>query len=247
MANTAFHSEISGITPAIAERLTAGSDTEVIYSGRNRLVAFEHDGRRYVAKMFSRRIKNGLLYMLRESKAKKSFNNAKELLRRGISTPAPRAYYECRGLLNYLNEACYICDYEDSIPLCDAITGYGDLCLKAFAAFVATLHDRGILHYDLNNTNVRVTVGSDNEFHFSLIDLNRMKFHEPGEQIPLRECFDNLTRFSGFDKGFMTFACEYLRARNLDESLLKELAWIKICHDRAVDRKGALKRFFRKH
>ena len=218
----------------------------VLHAGRNAIYRVRYYDYDLVKKEFGSRFKNEIVYALRSSKAKRSYYNACELLRRDISTPAPRAYIETRGRFNTLKESAYICDDMPSIPLCEVIETYGDVCLTAFAAFVAELHEKGILHHDLNNTNVRVNIDDDNNFLFSLIDLNRMTIFETERQIPPRLCFKNLTRFSGFDDGFIYFAKEYLKYRNLDERYLNKLIKIKKSHDKSVNYKLALKRFIKR-
>lgn len=219
---------------------------EVIYAGRNRLVATDFCGSRVVVKQFASGTKKRLVYAVFKSKAHKSFCNATELLVRGIDTPQPVGYVEIRGTSNTLVDSYYICKYDDKMSLIDALQEYGRPCLSAFAAFVALLHEKGVVHKDLNNTNVRVAYGEGN-FSFSLIDLNRMTISPKGKSVSPGVRFKNLCRFSSYDDDFVFFLREYLRYANLPDTLLPKAISAKKRHDAHVDFKKKLKHPFRKH
>lgn len=208
------------------------TDGKVIFSGRNTIKLINIDGHEVVVKRFRRPdlIKKIVYTFFRKSKAYRSYHNAKEIVARGFSTPAPIEYIETKryGLIDY---CYYICERNDDPPIEDLIDRNDwshDLAL-AFAKFAAQLHDKGILHHDLNDTNVRY----DADFRFSLIDLNRMTFYPVGEEVPLKLCLDNLTRFTGRMDLFEFVVRKYARCRNLDEEVTASLALkIKNTHDR---------------
>ena len=70
------------------------NEGKVIYKGRNELRVFEYQGQEYVVKSFKKPILiNRIVYgILRPTKAKRSYNNALELLHIGICTPQPIGY-----------------------------------------------------------------------------------------------------------------------------------------------------------
>lgn len=214
---------------------------EIIYKGRNEIIRITFNNCDIVVKQFGKSVKNGIVYSFRKSKAKKSFENALTLLERGILTPRPLMWSERRSRSNYLLESCYICDYVETLSLCEAIDIYNEICIVAFAEFVASLHEKGILHHDLNNTNVRVKVDSQDRLTFSLIDLNRMTFYESGDKIPIKKRFANICKFSSFDDSFVLFAENYIRFAQIAPGLTKDLFKIKSDHDHAVDRKKKFK------
>lgn len=218
---------------------------EPIHNGRNVLWLAKWNEGLVVVKDFGRPKLAGLEYCMRKSKARRSYENALCILKRGVATPTPIAYREKRSLLtNRLISCSYICEYEQSKTLRD----YYDTCtpafMKSFAAFVALLHEKGIRHDDLNNTNVRVQE-CGGTFSFSIIDLNRMRIYPDGEMVPLDECFGNITRFSCLDRNFELFVKEYLSVRNLPSSLMSKAIDAKKRHDKTVDTKKALKRLFK--
>lgn len=98
--------------------------------------------------------------------------------------------------------------------------------LDEFARFTALLHSKGILHHDLNATNVRVTV-KDTKVTFSLIDINRMKFASKAVSFSLQEKLENLTRFSNFDTSYRHFITTYIKYSNLPTEIIKTALEIK--------------------
>lgn len=230
----------------LSDIIRSSARGEVIYSGRNKLIACRHNGQRMVLKHFSSGMKNRLVYSIFKSKARRSFEHATVLAARGIDTPGPVGYAEYRSSFNILADSYYICEYDDKISLVEAVERFGRPCLAAFAAFVSQLHDRGILHKDLNNTNVRVAPRQDG-FVFSLIDLNRMTIYPAGKQVPLKERFKNLCRFSSYDDDFVFFLREYLHSSHMSETLMSQGIAAKRRHDAHVDFKKKLKHPFRKN
>ncbi|MDD5839719.1 MAG: lipopolysaccharide kinase InaA family protein [Bacteroidales bacterium] len=231
------------MSKTIAEPFSVDEERkDVIHKGRNTLTLARWQDKDVVVKDFGRPLLRGWEYALRKSKARRSFENARTLLQRGIDTPAPIAYRERRSdLTNRLKGCAYICLYEPSQSLLDFYDTADAAFIHAFAAFVAGLHDKGIRHDDLNNTNIRVTA-SDGGYRFSLIDLNRMHIYPEGQAVPVDECFDNITRFSCLDDTFVAFLDQYLELRGLPSSLRDKALEIKRRHDANTDRKKKLKR-----
>ena len=204
----------------------------VIFNGRNTIKVFNAGGREIVVKRFQRPdfIKKIIYTFFRKSKAYRSFYNATELIRRGISTPAPIEYSETKrfGLIDF---CYYVCERNDDPPVEDLIDrdDWNHELAAALAAFSAKLHCKGILHKDFNDTNIRY----DKDFNFSLIDLNRMTFYPEGTEIPINICLDNLTRFTGRMDLFEYVIRQYASCRNLDvEKTTQAALKIKRRHDR---------------
>ncbi len=185
------------------------------------------------------------------SKATKAFNNDLELINRGILTPEP---YACINLYRHgLLCGCFLATAEESAPpIADEIPVYEQGTLNTvmaedFGIFVATLHERGIIHGDLNSTNVRYITRPDGHFDFSLIDTNRMKFYPQGTSIPMSECLENLTRFTGRVEIVEYVARSYARHRGLEEeAFAKQAVAVKMAHDKAWRRRKRITHPFRK-
>lgn len=140
---------------------------------------------------------------LKPSKARRSWNGACELLRRGIDTPRPIAFFEHRhyavAKLNY-----YLCEFVA-----------GDLSVRsfftAFAAgedafngisskdfyehlseFILAIHKRGVFFRDLSAGNVIVVSASGETPSFALIDTARARFAE--RPLEMRKRLSDLKR-----------------------------------------------------
>jgi len=124
---------------------------------------------------------------LRPSKARQSWNGACELLRRGIGTPCPVAFFESH--LNTLTGNFYICEFTaDAIPVRKYLTAYaggehthegvtaGQL-YRQLSAFVVKMHNRGVYFRDLSSGNILVKKGAAGRLDFSLVDTARARFY----------------------------------------------------------------------
>ena len=220
----------------------SGKDSEIIHYGRNQIKLIKTQPAWVTIKRFSQSLKNKIIYSVLKSKAHKSYDNALILLKRGIKTPLPYGYIEYRNRAWLLMRSEYICKYQYSLTLYEAILKYGRECLGAFAVFVAQLHDNGIRHDDLNNSNVRVNVDEQNNFSFSLIDLNRMKIYKAGKEVPEKECFKNICRFSTLDNDYIYFVMKYIETRNMTSEKLNNAINCKKNHDKKVDAKKWFKK-----
>lgn len=215
-----------------------------LHSGRNKISRISIAGYDLVIKEFGNSLLSGIVYMFRRSKARRSYHNACELIRRGIGTPVPVAFIEKRGLFGYLKESYYISEYD----LGNSLGGFlrQDVSvhrvLAQFAEFVSYLHERGIKHNDLNSSNVRVNMASDGKLRFSLIDLNRMEINPLGVRLLLKERFVDITKFSDLTSDFCFFVREYLRESGLSMSDFKMAIIVKAKESCAADRKKMWKR-----
>jgi len=195
-----------------------------------------------------------VVYSIRSHKARRAFSNGLELVKRGESTPEPLACVEIKKG-PWLENAYYISG-STSLPPIEERTDRDDwdkVLATSFANYVAKLHEHGILHHDLNDTNVLyktncegATTNSKDEYSFTLIDINRMKFYSEGKDIPLSECIENLTRFTGRLDLFEYVIRQYADARgfNQDEFAARAVAQKKR-HDRNWARRKRISRTFK--
>lgn len=219
---------------------------ELLWNKRNQIKAFGS----IIAKRFKQ--PNGiqkLIYAFRKHKAIKAFENGLELIKRGIDTPEPMAVVELRKG-PFLVEAYYFSqpDLSHGIKELTDRADWSKPLAKAFAQFVAQLHHAGILHHDLNNTNVlyKQVNATGTDFHFSVIDINRMTFYPLNTEIPIEACLDNLTRFTGRLDLFEYVVREYAKARSLDEEKVVSLGLsIKRKHDRDWYRRKRITHLFK--
>ena len=144
-----------------------------------------------------------LLDRFKPSKALRSWNGASELLRRGIETARPVAYFEQIGD-NTLTKNYYICEYiaaDFSVrdifsAFADGATDYQGIAPEAIyrqlADYLLLLHGRGAFFRDLSGGNILVNRLANDKLAFSLIDTGRAYFYLRGTALSKR--ISDLTR-----------------------------------------------------
>ena len=126
-----------------------------------------------------------LSYRFLDSKAKRHWNNAISMLRRGINTPQPIAFFE-RHQDKGIEYNYYITQFlENAFSARDVFTSinkgethyrnieHNDL-LKVIAVFICEMHNKAILHRDLSSGNILLTSDNDGIKPY-LIDIGRAK------------------------------------------------------------------------
>ena len=152
----------------------------------NRKVTVKQPVKMYPHKQFFDRFK--------PSKARRSWNGALELLRRGIDSAQPVAFFEKKGD-NTLKQNFYICDYVNAdcsvgemfvhfaqgnkdfhIPAKN-ITITAEETYIQLAQHLHRMHHTGTFFRDLSGGNLLVYVQADRTLRFSLIDTARARFY----------------------------------------------------------------------
>jgi len=128
------------------------------------------------------------------SKARRSWNGALELLRRGIDTARPVAFFE-KNHDPSLKQNFYICDYvtadcsvgemfvhfakgnKDFHIAAKNITISAEETYVQLAQHLHRMHHTGTFFRDLSGGNLLVQVQEDRTLHFSLIDTARARFY----------------------------------------------------------------------
>lgn len=218
-----------------------------IYKDRNEVKVFEELGFKLNVKSFKVPILiNRYIYVyLRGSKAARSYQNALRFLAFGASTPTPVAYVECLSK-GKLAESYYVClNFEKGFTLWDVFLNNDpdkENIIKQWVQFTwSKLHRNCIYHLDYSPGNTLIRKEAD-KYHFSIVDLNRMKF------MPVE-----------FEKGLQNFS-----QLDTDEETLRQIAteYASLCGqsaEKAVDlllkydksnkdyrqRKGNFKAWFR--
>jgi serine/threonine protein kinase len=235
------HKEFQPFSQDIKEYFSKSD--EVITAKRNIIKIIEQNGKKVVVKSFKiPNFINQFAYrFIRDSKAKRSFLNAGELVKLGINTPSPISYIEF--FTPFLKESFYICEYFDyDFEIRDVLKDENfknrDEILKEFVAFSYSLHQKGVYHIDYSPGNVLIKV-KDGEYHFSIVDVNRMKFISFTQNLR----FKNLSRFSATKEDTTTIAKEYAKIANIDEAVaIKQLFFYHDKHQRYLENKRKLKK-----
>ena len=230
-------------------RLFADNQGELLYRARNQIRLFDVDGRKLVVKRFKRNgIVKAMVYTLfRKNKARRSYENAGLLRQRGFVTPHEVAYIEQRTA-GLVMQVYYVCAYTDAQPIRPRLIEqepFDERLAVSYARYVASLHEAGVLHRDLNPTNVLFSESSEPAaVSFELIDINRMQFFDGA--VPKAACMENLTLFYWLTPAYRFILNEYARQRGWSEDDVAEAIRVKQRHDRRWIRRKRLTHPFRK-
>ncbi len=154
-----------------------------------------------VKKPIKHHLHKKLLDRLKPSKAVRSWSGASELLRRGIDTARPVAWFEARR--DNLTENWFVCERIEGGQSIGAIfsqfrSGQTPQCLEEPQMLYATLatelhrlHDKGVFFRDLSGGNILMRPGD--EMRFALIDTARLRAGKPGS-VSLQQRLADLVR-----------------------------------------------------
>ncbi len=173
----------------VPERLILQPELAVLRDRRNRLwniVHPRHPGRQLTVKFNRPRGIKRLTYLFKPSKGRRHWNTASSMLQRGVSTPAPVAFYE-RHRYGGVRDSYYICEYIpdafSSRQVCHAFqqgqTEYRGLdklqWFSLLTGFICQMHSVGILHLDLSVGNLMLVQKPDGEVTPYFIDIGRAR------------------------------------------------------------------------
>lgn len=203
---TIIHSRYKGLEtyikslPAIFD---AGGTT--LYEGRNTVKAFCAQGKTLVVKRFKKpNIAQAAGYALwRPGKARRAYAFAAELRKRGFLTPQEVAFIEVKDKLligdsYFVSEECVLPPLSSLLRRPDFDRGVAN----DLAAEMVRMHKHGVLHGDLNLTNILYERQPDGHCRFTFIDTNRSHFTQG---MPCHDaCIANLMKLS-HDKPLLTY------------------------------------------
>ncbi len=155
------------------------STGETLHSGRNTVKLLTVGGKVVVVKKYKKPnfIQCISYSFFKKSKAKRAYLYSFELQKRGFNTPTGIAYVEIKKCL-LLRESYFVSDYcalPSVMPLLKR-EDFDCVLADALAKFLVSLHEKGVLHGDLNLSNILYEKDAEGEYSFWLIDTNRSKF-----------------------------------------------------------------------
>lgn len=201
---------------------TFGTIGHQIYSGRNTLQAIPapEGSEMWVAKRYKRpNIFQRIAYRAtRRSKARKAYECGIRIEELGFRTPRPIAMIDITS--GNTLEQCY---FVSGMSECRSLMGLfadnpnppADIA-EELARFIATLHAKGILHGDLNLSNILYDDTASGNDRFILIDTNRTKFKD--HLLSRRRCITNLVRLTHWRPSLKMIVEAYARQRGWDEN-----------------------------
>lgn len=170
------HSNISILARATVEQGIPDASV-VVYRGRNVLAKLENAG--LMIKSYKRpRLAKGLVYhWLRKPKCRRAFSNGMRLREMGIRTPEPFFAVEIYNRYGALANSFYACELLKGWKEMRGVQNNPDFdaIARAFAAFIFSMHIKGVFMSDLTPGNVLFRTGEDG-YEFALVDINRMTF-----------------------------------------------------------------------
>ena len=174
----------------LPEHLLSLPQLSVHRDQRNKVWSIQHplnpDARLVVKENRAKGIKK-ITYRFKASKGQRHWNNAWEMLRRGVRSPMPIAYFEQTTDAG-ITDNYYICEYIDAaFSIRDAFTAFGqgqedyqgfskERVIQAVANYSCKMHDEKIIHHDLTGGNLLVTTDND-ELTITAIDIGRAKIN----------------------------------------------------------------------
>lgn len=160
----------------------------------------------------------------RKSKAQRSFEYANKLIKLGIGTPQPIAYYEFATPFLF-KKSYYISEHlECDLTYRELTTNFDypdyETILRAFTRFTFKLHKDNILFLDHSPGNTLIKKVKDH-YDFYLVDLNRMKF----KPLSFETRIKNFSRLTIHKSMVEIMSDEYAKLCNEDYNKVFDLMW----------------------
>jgi tRNA A-37 threonylcarbamoyl transferase component Bud32 len=146
-----------------------------------------------------------------------------KLINLNINTPKPIGYIEFYkfGLLKQSFFVSLHQPYDFLIrePLYDNNFTNRINIIKQFANFTYNLHQQNIFHKDYSAGNILVIKKDDDQYDFSIVDINRMEFRD----IDIDTAMENFNKLWADENSLIIIAKQYSKIANIDEIKAIEL------------------------
>lgn len=204
----------------------------ILHDGRNTIKCFDTPAGSVTVKRYGHlTLFNRTIYgILRKSKAERAYRHAFRLQELGIGTPEAIAFVEVRrnGLLGESYFVSPRSDYRPLQPVTERLPQipHATDILDGLTRFLLHMHDAGVLHNDLNISNILYKENETGRYLFQVIDTNRMSFNR---HLSMRQRLDNLRRMSCPTPAYLYILEQYARLKNADtESVQLEGAIMRL-------------------
>jgi len=147
-------------------------------------------------------------YRFYPSKGRRHWNNACHMLRRGVATPLPLAFFESPEQSG-IRDSWYLCQFipgafssrDVYAALARGETHYRGLdkmaWLQLISGFVCHMHDMQVIHRDLSSGNLLLSQAADGEVTPMAIDIGRARIWSgPGSRVRQRDRMLDLIRIA---------------------------------------------------
>ncbi len=223
----------------------------MLHNGRNIIKSVEVNGIQLVIKSYQcPSLLNRFIYgRLRRSKAQRAYLHATRLRNLGIDSPEAVASIDIRNRGVLANS--YFISLHSNYQSMDVVNDYPhnattlEPLMDAMTDFIITIHNAGILHRDLNITNILYRHNANGNYSFQLIDTNRMDFKR---RLSDRERIDNMRRLSCSTAAYIYILERYAQQMNLsDNSFELKGVLARLIFDERQRAKQRVKRHIRHH
>lgn len=211
------------------ERFPNPMEGKIIDQRRNVIKIFSTDWGDWVVKAYKKPILfQRIVYsFFRKSKARRSYEYGFKFRQKGIDTPEPIAYIEQKEnlLFSYGYFISKKCEDPEVYPYLENVEDYDKDLAREAAEFIAKIHDNGIMHGDVNLTNLlyhpleesnlddKKEIAKGRKFHFCVIDTNRSKFKR---KLNVMAAMKDLRRLTYRRDLYEYMIHQYALARGLD-------------------------------
>ena len=192
------------------------------YKGRNAIKVLSFLGQDIVVKSFRipHMINKFAYTFLRDSKAKKSYDNSLKII---DFVPEPLAYAEFFRF-GLLYDSYFLCkDFHYDFTIREVLLDYTfpdrENILNNFATFTYALHEKGIEHLDYSPGNILIKKDKDT-YIIKIIDVNRMNFGQLSKEKRLK----NFAKLWASDEDIMAIATFYAQKMQIDEKEALKIA-----------------------
>lgn len=186
------------------------------YKGRNAIKVLSFLGQEIVVKSFRipHMINKFAYAFLRDSKAKKSYDNSLKII---DFVPEPLAYAEFFRF-GLLYDSYFLCrDFKYDFTIREVLLDYAfpdrENVLDTFVAFTYALHEKGIEHLDYSPGNILIKKDKDT-YIIKIIDVNRMNFG----QLSKKKRLENFAKLWASDEDITVIATFYAQKMQIDEN-----------------------------
>lgn len=175
--------------------LFAAGEGEIVDSRRNVIRLFNTQMGDWIAKQYKKPvfIQRFIYSFFRKTKASRAFEYSLRLRNLGINCPEPIAYIEEKKVLFTYGYFIYLkCNDPFVYPQLVEKKDYDRDLASAVAGYLAEIHAKGVIHGDMNLTNILYRK-DDDHYDFTVIDVNRCKFKR---ELTKADCYKDLRRVS---------------------------------------------------
>ena len=185
----------------------------ILHDGRNNVKLFEVNNEPLIVKKYKLpNIFQRVVYtFFKKSKAERAYLYAGVFRERGFNTPHEIAYIQINHF-GLLKDCYFLSTFTSDLPLLPVLKQrpIKTQLVNELAAFLVNLHLKGIMHGDLNLTNILFRQEKEC-YKFSLIDINRSRFLKSPST---KDCIDDLKRVTHDKVLLQSIVYQYATIRN---------------------------------